>query len=101
MIGAVWSVLDNGLWFLGSVSRLLDVVAVWEYHAIMESSSWQAPLGKRIVGIVVRGNDQQALTFRQAGIWPAARIVSSIMLGGDFVHAAFAERNRALHDVIA
>ena len=101
VIGVVWSVLDNGLWFLGSVSRLLDVVAVWAYHAIMESSSWQATLGKRIVGIEVSGNDQQALTFRQAGIRSAARIVSSIMLGGGFVLAAFTERNRALHDVIA
>ena len=94
-------VFDKVLGFLGSVSRLLDVVAVWAYHAIMESSSWQATLGKRIVGIVVSGSDQQVLTFRQAGIRSAARIVSSIMLGEGFVLAAFTERNRALHDVIA
>src|SRR5260370_10825726 len=49
-----------GFIFLAATATL---VFTWLYHALMESSEWQATLGKRALGLVVTGMAGQAATF--------------------------------------
>ena len=71
------------------------------YFAGMESSASQATLGKMAVGIKVTDDRGQRLTFGHAlGRWFAAAL-SYITLYVGFLMAAFTDRKRALHDMVA
>lgn len=71
------------------------------YYAGLESSSMQATLGKLAVGIkVVDRNGARLSRGRALGRWASAG-VSYLTLGVGFLMAAFTERKRGLHDMIA
>jgi uncharacterized RDD family membrane protein YckC len=73
----------------------------WLYYALMESSSWQGTLGKRVMGIIVTGQGGQTISFGRATARFLARLLSEVTLGLGFLLAAFTGRKQALHDVIA
>ena len=71
------------------------------YYAGMESSTGQATLGKRVLGIKVTDNDGRRLGFGHAlGRWFAAAL-SYLTFYIGFLMAAFTDRKRALHDMVA
>ena len=87
---------------LGVVFMCGMIVALWWlYYARMESSSWQATLGKRAMGIRVTDYRGQRISFAQA----TGRFVGkglSYMIGSvGFIIAAFTEQRQALHDMMA
>jgi len=80
---------------------LLWLVAAPLYYAGQESSAHQATLGKRALGIKVTDDNGQRLGFSHAlGRWFAAAL-SYLTLYIGFLMAAFTERKRALHDMVA
>jgi uncharacterized RDD family membrane protein YckC len=87
--------------FGGGVVALLTVVASWLYEALMESSSYQATLGKMIFGMKVTdlyGNriDFARATGRHFGKW-----LSGLALCIGFIMVGFTERKQGLHDMLA
>jgi uncharacterized RDD family membrane protein YckC len=80
---------------------LAGLIGVWLYHALFESSSWQATPGKRAAGIVVTDLDGQRLTFSRATgrYWGKWLSYLTFLIG--FIIAAFTARKQALHDMIA
>jgi|SRR5271166_1217453 len=87
--------------FGGGVIALLTVVASWLYEALMESSSYQATLGKMIFGLKVtdlHGNriDFARATGRHFGKW-----LSGLALCIGFIMVGFTERKQGLHDMLA
>jgi uncharacterized RDD family membrane protein YckC/Tfp pilus assembly major pilin PilA len=71
------------------------------YFALQESSSYQATLGKRALGIKVSDLDGRRLTFGNAlGRWFATAL-SYITCYVGFLMAAFTSRKQALHDMVA
>jgi uncharacterized RDD family membrane protein YckC/Tfp pilus assembly major pilin PilA len=82
--------LAYALWFL---ARML-------YFTLMESSAYQATFGKRALGIKVTDDNGRRLSFSHAlGRWFAAALSYPLYIG--FLMAAFTERKRALHDMVA
>ncbi len=80
---------------------LLWLVAAPLYYAFQESSSQQATLGKRALGIKVTDRSGNRISFANAlGRWFAAAL-SYITLYIGFLMAAFTERKQGLHDMIA
>lgn len=80
---------------------LLYIVAAPLYYAGMESSRFQATLGKQALGIKVTDDNGVRLSFGHAlGRWFAAAL-SYLTLYIGFLMAAFTERKRALHDIVA
>ncbi|HEX4075838.1 MAG TPA: RDD family protein [Candidatus Acidoferrales bacterium] len=84
------------------------LVASWLYWALMESSSWQATLGKKALGLRVTDLAGSRPTFgRASGRFFAGRGISCVpTVGGlyfliDCIMAGFTERKQALHDIIA
>lgn len=71
------------------------------YYAWMHSSSRQATLGKMAVGIKVTDEDGQRISFARGIGRYFATFVSSIILCIGYVMAAFTDRKRALHDMLA
>ncbi|GGJ97343.1 RDD family protein [Luteimonas terricola] len=80
---------------------LLYYVAAALYFSLFESSRHQATPGKMALGIKVVDQHGQRLSFGHAlGRWVAATL-SYLTLYIGFLMAAFTERKRALHDMVA
>lgn len=85
---------------MGWIANLAVVFLPFLYWPLLESSGWQATVGKRIMGLQVTDADGGRLSFMHALMRTLAKFVSSIPLGLGFVVAAFTARKQALHDLI-
>ncbi|MFD2245817.1 RDD family protein [Pontibacter ruber] len=79
----------------------ISVLLGWFYYAGMESSKYQATLGKQMMGIFVTDTGGYRLSFLHATGRFFAKIPSSLILLIGFIMAAFTARKQALHDIIA
>jgi uncharacterized RDD family membrane protein YckC len=73
----------------------------WIYYASMESSTWQATLGKKILGLKVTDLAGNRITFARASGRFFGKILSGMILGIGFLMAGFTARKQALHDILA
>jgi uncharacterized RDD family membrane protein YckC len=87
---------------------VIYLVASWLYWGLMESSSWQATLGKKALGLRVTDLIGSRPTFgRASGRFFAGRGIGFVpSVGGlyfliDCIMVGFTERKQALHDMIA
>ena len=83
------------------VSSLAGIIATLLYYALMESSVWQATLGKRAMGIVVTDLNGDRISFPRALGRVASKYISILTLLIGYIIAAFHPQKRALHDLIA
>jgi uncharacterized RDD family membrane protein YckC len=67
----------------------------------MESSKYQATVGKLALGLIVTDMNGGKLDFVKALIRNVSKIVSTITLLIGYIIAAFTEKKQALHDIIA
>jgi uncharacterized RDD family membrane protein YckC len=79
----------------------ISIVASWLYEALMQSSAYQATLGKMIFGLQVTDLQGNRISFGRATGRHFAKIISGIILLIGFIMAGFTERKQALHDMIA
>jgi uncharacterized RDD family membrane protein YckC len=87
---------------------VVSLVGSWLYWGLMESSGWQATLGKKALGLYVTDLTGHRITFgRASGRFFAGRGLSYVLsIGGlyflvDCICAGFTEKKQALHDMIA
>jgi uncharacterized RDD family membrane protein YckC len=73
----------------------------WLYYAFMESSKYQATLGKMVLGIVVTDMNGQRISFGRAVGRNLAKIVSQIILCIGYLMIAFTQKKQGLHDIMA
>ena len=81
--------------------KLLGMMLSWIYYAALESSAWQATLGKKALGLKVTDLSGNRITFARASGRFFGKIVSSFILGIGFLMAGFTARKQALHDILA
>jgi uncharacterized RDD family membrane protein YckC len=67
----------------------------------MESSTWQATLGKKILGLKVTDLAGNRISFARASGRFFGKILSGMILGIGFLMAGFTARKQALHDILA
>ena len=94
LLAAIFSIFIT---FIGAA-----LLITWLYHAYLESSSWQATVGKRAVNLYVTDLNGQPISFLNATGRHFAKIITGLipfLLG--YIMAAFTERKQALHDMIA
>lgn len=84
-----------------AVGNLVSIVGGWLYSAIMESSSWQATLGKKALGLVVTDMDGRRIGFGRATGRYFAKMVSAIILLIGFFMVGWTQRKQGLHDLMA
>ena len=71
------------------------------YYSLLESSAWQATLGKRALGLMVTDLHGGRISFGRATVRYFAKILSGFTLSIGYVIGGFTERRQALHDMIA
>jgi uncharacterized RDD family membrane protein YckC len=81
--------------------KLLGIMLSWIYYASLESSVWQATLGKKALGLQVTDLYGNRITFARASGRYFGTLVSSFVLGIGFLMAGFTARKQALHDILA
>ena len=88
---------------MGAIIRLalIRTVLNWLYYALLESSAWQATLGKKALGLEVTDMDGRRIGFGRATGRFFAKIISALILWIGFIMAGFTEKKQALHDMIA
>lgn len=70
------------------------------YLSAFESSTWQASIGKRIMGIKVVDEAGERLSIAQAFGRNIAKVLSALVVFAGFLAAAFSERKQAWHDLL-
>lgn len=98
--GVVGPILTN-VPFGPEIGGLSSFLLYGAYFALLESSETQATVGKMLVGIIVTDADGRRLTIPRAIGRYAAKFVSGMTCTIGFLMAAFTDRKRALHDIIA
>lgn len=105
-IGILWFVFwpdpsdpgSGNLFFAASAVVGLKIF----YFAGLWASPMQATLGQKMCGLrVISDRDDPRITFSRAVGRLFAMALSSLTLGIGYIMAAFTERKRALHDMIA
>ncbi|WP_422359977.1 RDD family protein [Reichenbachiella sp.] len=88
---------------------LTDNVTFWSvvfvfvcvYHAALESSSWQATVGKKYANIQVMDASGSRLSFGRALLRIITKYLSLILFFGGFFMIYFRRDRKGLHDVLA
>jgi uncharacterized RDD family membrane protein YckC len=87
---------------------MIVIVAEWLYWALLESSSWQATVGKKALGLYVADLDGTPITLGKASarFWTGRGLTVVPGLGGlyflvDCICAGVTEKKQAVHDMIA
>jgi uncharacterized RDD family membrane protein YckC len=81
--------------------RVGSILAGWLYGSLLESSSWQGTIGKRVVGLRVTDLNGNRISFAKATGRHFGKILSSLICLVGFIMAAFTEKRQALHDQLA
>jgi uncharacterized RDD family membrane protein YckC len=83
-----------------SVNLSFSIVA-YLYYSIMESSAWQATLGKRFMQLEVTNMEGGKLTFVQATIRFWSKLISIIILFIGYFMNIWDPKGQTLHDKLA
>jgi uncharacterized RDD family membrane protein YckC len=101
--GMMTGVPHRGLLHLlgGGVTAILLIFGSWLYEAFMESSSYQATLGKMIFGMKVTDLNGNRISFERATGRHFAKWLSAITLFIGYIMVGLTERKQGLHDLLA
>ncbi len=79
----------------------LSLLVNWLYSAMLESSSWQATVGKKALGLVVTDESGGRIGFGRATGRYFGKILSSLILLIGFFMIGWTQRKQGLHDKLA
>lgn len=80
---------------------LVSFLIVLLYYSFMESSKYQATVGKMAMGIKVTDVNGAKISFGKAILRTIGKYISGMILLIGYIMAAFTEKKQALHDMIA
>jgi uncharacterized RDD family membrane protein YckC len=83
------------------IINLISLIATWLYSAILESSAWQATVGKKVFGLRVTDLSGNRIGFGRATGRHFGKYLSSVICVIGFIMAAFTEKKQGLHDILA
>lgn len=83
------------------MDSFLSIIVWWIYFAVMNSSEWQATVGKRVVGLKVVDENGNRISFGRATGRYFAEILSGLILLIGYMMVGWTKRKQGLHDMIA
>jgi uncharacterized RDD family membrane protein YckC len=105
VLGVVMVATDAGqnasILALEGLIRIVSIIVGWLYFALLESSPWQATVGKKLLGLRVIDLNGNRISFGKASGRYFGKILSTLILFIGFIMVAFSDKKQALHDVLA
>jgi uncharacterized RDD family membrane protein YckC len=95
-IGMVGSIMA----IAGATALLTTIIAVL-YWSLMESSKYQATVGKLALGLKVTDMEGKNLDLTKSLIRNVCKIISGMIIFIGYIMAGFTEKKQGLHDIIA
>jgi uncharacterized RDD family membrane protein YckC len=86
---------------LSGLIRVGSILTGWLYASLLESSSWQGTVGKKLTGLRVTDLNGNRISFAKATGRYFGKILSGMICLVGFFMAAFTEKRQALHDQLA
>jgi len=86
---------------MAGVTQIVFLTIQTLYYAFMESSKYQASVGKIVLGLKVIDMNGERLDITKAFVRNLCKILSSMILLIGYLMAAFTDKKQALHDMIA
>ena len=80
---------------------LYSTLVIWAYNSGMESSPFQATLGKLALGLYVTDLKGQRISLKRATGRTFAKFLSIVTLLLGYLGAGFTSKKQALHDLVA
>lgn len=96
-----WATLFATLTAMIGISLFVRMAVLLLYHSLMESSKYQASLGKLALGLVVTDAQGNKLDFSKALVRNLCKLISNLTFTIGYIMAGFTDKKQALHDVIA
>lgn len=89
--------------FFAAFSKILILAVIfnWLYFALLESSAWQATIGKKTLGLEVTDMAGHRISFGRATGRFFGKIISGMILMIGYIMAGFTAQKQALHDMMA
>jgi uncharacterized RDD family membrane protein YckC len=84
-----------------SSAGLLNVLVNWLYSALQESSSTQATIGKKAMGLMVTDLEGNRISFGRATGRFFAKYLSTVILFIGYLMMLWSEKRQTLHDKLA
>ena len=79
----------------------ISILAGWLYFGFLESSPWQASIGKKALGLIVTDMNGNRISFGRASGRYFGTILSGMICFIGFLLVAFTEKKQGLHDLLA
>lgn len=95
------ALVEGGSSETSAVGQLLGLIIGIAYFAGLESSAWQATVGKKALGLTVIDASGHRISFLRAVGRYFAKILSGIILAIGYIMVAFTEKKQGLHDMLA
>lgn len=86
---------------LGMPLGLITIAIWWLYYTLMESSKWQATLGKLVFDLKVVDYEGRRISWGRANARYWSKILSTMILYIGFFMIGWTKRKQGLHDKIA
>jgi uncharacterized RDD family membrane protein YckC len=86
---------------MAGISALISTIIWIIYYSLMESSKYQASVGKLALGLIVTDLNGNKLDFSKALVRNICKIISSMILFIGYIMAGLTEKKQGLHDLIA
>ncbi|MDA9160033.1 RDD family protein [Rhodobacteraceae bacterium] len=80
------------------VGTVVGLVCFWLYNAVMESSKYQATIGKKMIGLRVVGLDGERVSFARASGRHLSQLVCLLTFYIGYLLAGWTKRKQGLHD---
>ncbi|MFB0613632.1 RDD family protein [Aurantiacibacter poecillastricola] len=87
--------------YLDPAGNLFTLVLGIAYFAGLESSAWQATVGKKLLGLMVTDLSGNRISFLRALGRYFGKILSSLILMIGYIMVAFTGKKQGLHDMLA
>ena len=85
----------------GVADAVPQILLYWVYSAVLHSSSWQATIGKKMLGMKVVDYSGERISVGRATGRYFAGILSGLILGIGLMMVGWTKRKQGLHDFIA
>lgn len=82
---------------MAAISSVISIL----YFSFLESSKYQASVGKLALGLIVVDLDGNRIDFGKALLRNIGKLVSAFILFIGYIMAGFTDKKQALHDMIA